>query len=341
MPSLPQLLTIALLIFPSLFSVSTAALEPPASGVMRDGYTYSAVGDITAVTPGKTSSGLMLMGGSDWIEPAFHWFVKKAGNGHIVILRATGADDLQRKMYNDIGGVTSVQTLVFNDREAASDPAVIEILRKADGIFVAGGDQSRYIRFWKGTPLNVAIDEHVRAGKPYGGTSAGLAIVGGSSYGAMDGGSVASDTALRDPLGSAVTIDSGFLHLPFLANVITDSHFAKRDRLGRLIAFVARASHERKNTDIVGLGIDENTALCIDAEGNGTLFTGNGGFAWLVQPQGQPEVLEKNRPLDFRNVRVTGIGAASRFNANTFAVKSPAFESIADVVDGHLELRKR
>ena len=91
--------------------------------------------------------------------------------------------------------------------------AVLEIVRKADGIFIAGGDQANYVRYWKGTPLNEALNQHVRDGKPLGGTSAGLAIMGAYSYGAMDGGSLTSADALKDPLGPAVTLVDDFLQL--------------------------------------------------------------------------------------------------------------------------------
>jgi cyanophycinase-like exopeptidase len=75
-----------------------------------------------------------------------------------------------------------------------------------------------------------------------GGTSAGLAIMGAYSYGAMGGGSLVSEEALKDPMGPAVTLVQDCLQLPPLPprQVITDSHFGKRDRLGRLIAFIAR-----------------------------------------------------------------------------------------------------
>ena len=46
----------------------------------------------------------------------------------------------------------------------------------------------------------------MRAGKPIGGTSAGLAILGQWGYGALDGGSITSNDALRDPAGPAVTL---------------------------------------------------------------------------------------------------------------------------------------
>ncbi|MGB0399788.1 Type 1 glutamine amidotransferase-like domain-containing protein, partial [Stenotrophomonas sp.] len=72
--------------------------------------------------------------------------------------------------YREIGGTTAVQTLVFDSRRGADDPAVLRVVAAADAIFIAGGDQSRYIRFWKGTALNRALNAHVRAGKPIAGT---------------------------------------------------------------------------------------------------------------------------------------------------------------------------
>ena len=87
-------------------------------------------------------------------------------------------DELQDRLYHQIGGTTAVQTLVFDSRRGADDPAVLRVVAAADAIFIAGGDQSRYIRFWKGTALNRALNAHVRAGKPIAGTSAGLAILG-------------------------------------------------------------------------------------------------------------------------------------------------------------------
>src|SRR3546814_19922657 len=87
----------------------------------------------------------------------------------------------------------------------------------------------------------------------------------------MDGGSMTSEVALRDPFDPGVTLVGDFLHLPYLEHVITDSHFARRDRLGRLVVFVARLRGEGV-ADVAGLGIDEGAALCIDSDGVGRLY---------------------------------------------------------------------
>lgn len=303
-------------------------------------YSYYALGDLKAQTRGETEPALLLLGGGDWATQALHWWVEKAGHGHIVILRASGTDDLQQDFYDGSGGISSVETLVFHDRKAASDSKVLAILRHADGIFIGGGDQSNYVRYWRGTPLNAALDRHVRSGKPIAGTSAGLAIMGAYSYGALDGDSLQSTRALPDPLGPGVTLVRDFLHLPYLANVITDSHFAERQRLGRLIVFVARLAHEEKNPAITGIGIDENAALCIDAHGIGHVVTDSDGSAWLVRPMRKPDLIEPGRPLIFLGVPVTGIGTQSTLDLKTFRVEKPAFHLSVDARGGSIETHR-
>ena len=325
------------LAFASLLFAAGHALA--AESLAAKGFQYYEVGDVESPRAAATEPAMMLMGGGEWVPEAFHWWLKKAGNGHIVILRASGADDMQDEMYREIGGAESVQTLVFSSRQAADDPAVLRVVRAADGIFIAGGDQSRYIRYWKGTALNEALNQHVRDGKPIGGTSAGLAILGAYSYGALDGGSVTSSNALQDPLGSAVTMDSGFLDMPYLSNVVTDTHFAKRDRLGRLIAFVAKAGREHGKEDVVGIGVDEATALCVDADGTGRVYSNNHGLAWLVMPVQPASQLNEGMPLGFQSIPVTGVGEGSVLHLDGFRVEHPAFVALADVDDGYLSLR--
>lgn len=313
------------------------AMAAGSRGLSDPGYRYYEIGNVDAPRPGPTRAAMMLMGGGDWVPEAFHWWVERAGHGRVVILRASGDDNLQNELYHDIGGVTSVQTLVFDGRRAADNPAVLRVVRGADAIFIAGGDQSRYIRFWKGTALNRLLNEHVQAGKPIGGTSAGLAILGGYSYGALDGGSINSPAALHDPMGKAVTMDKGFLAMPWLSNVVTDTHFAQRERLGRLIVFVARAARDRRGGEFVGIGVDEDTALCVEADGSGRVHSLNGGYAWLVTPRQGAEQLGRGVPLEFAAVPVTGVGADSRLHLDGFRVEEPAFTALARVVNGELE----
>ena len=327
-------------VLPVLFASLLGLIGTHAAAEPRDGYRYYEIGDVAAKAPGKTQAGLMLVGGGEWPYDAFRWMIERAGNGRIVILRASDSAENQAEFFNNLGGVTGAQTIVFEDRKAASDPAVLDIVRKADGIFLAGGDQSNYVRYWKGTPLNKLLDEHVKNGKPIGGTSAGLAILGAYSYGAMDGGSLVSDDALKNPTGPGLTLVDDFLHMPHLSHVITDSHFAKRDRQGRLIAFLAKLAHDTGRSDLVGIGVDEYTALCIDANGVGKVFSGSGGYAWLFKPQRGAVTYAAGKPLTFRAVPVTGAGTGSVVHLKDFRVERPAFHAVYDATDGTLVRRE-
>ncbi len=317
----------------------------------HSGYQYFSVGNIAAPTTAKTSPGLLLMGGGREIKAAFRWFAAQAGHGHIVIVRASGGAALQKWIYHDVGGVASVQTLVFHSRAPASDPHVLAIVQHADGIFIAGGDQSNYVRFWKGTPLNKALNAHVRAGKPIGGTSAGLAILGQWGYGAMDGGSIASPEALQHPDGPAVTLVDHFVSLPLLKGTITDTHFVQRKRLGRLLAFVARLAKDRHTAAITGLAVDQDSALLVNADGEARLLSWHpDGHAWVVVPQKLREVehaggaaalgrylqgrVAPGKPLNLPGYIVTGIGTSSRLQLPTYKITDPAFRVRIDVVHG-------
>lgn len=309
---------------PEVSSVQVG-VAPLAVSTELAGLRQFAIGDWQAARPGMPRPGTLLMGGGDWVPSSFHWFAEHAGGGRVVILRASGDDNLQREMYEDIGGVTAVRTLVFDDRKPAFDPGVAEAIAQADAVFIAGGDQARYIRFWKDTPVQQLLNAHVQAGKPIGGTSAGLAILGGWAYGALDGGSIDSRSALADPLGEAVTLEQGFLQLPFLRDVVTDTHFAQRDRQGRLLAFVNKA-RELSGAPVVGLGVDEDAALTVEADGRARLHRNDPEhLAWLIAPQAPAQTLRAGEHLQQRDVAVIGINGDSELDLASLSVSAPAF----------------
>ncbi len=231
-------------------------------------------GDPAGPAPARVSGGLLLIGGGDHSADAMRWFIAKAGHGHIVILRASQHGEASTEFVREIGGVLSAETFVTHARSASRDKHLLEALRKADGVFIAGGDQARYLRRWRGTPIAEALDAHVRAGKPLAGTSAGLAILGEYVYGAMDGQSLTSAQGLAEPYGKGTTIETGFLHLDLLKGVIPDSHFTQRGRLGRLFAFLAKAQASRPASapPLIGIGIDEGVALAVEPDGTGRVY---------------------------------------------------------------------
>ena len=305
-------------------------------------YDYFAVGDTAAPRAKHTELVVALMGGGGRLDAAFRALGNAAGHGHIVILRAVSDGsfdpddgDYGRSFMTDWGPVRSARTLVFHDREASYDPEVLATLRAADGIFLAGGDQANYVRYWKGTPVQELLNAHVRAHRPIGGSSAGLAILGNYSYTSLDGGSLESRIALSDPYGPAVTLDTDFLHVPGLEGLITDTHFSARSRLGRLITFVARLDATFPAARLCGLGVDEASALLVDAKGIGRLADGSAGSAWLVTI-GKRGPVPAGQPLAVEAVDLVRLDAGSRIDVRRRQVSASAERRIDAVHDGHV-----
>jgi cyanophycinase len=137
--------------------------------------------------------------------------------------------------------VNSVETLLINSRSLADNDTVAAIIRNAEMLFIAGGDQSNYMQYWRGTKTGAAINYLLTQKKaPVGGTSAGCAILGGF-YFSGENGSVTSAEALQDPYKNSITVyNNDFLKPPYLQTVITDQHYLARNREGRSLVFLAR-----------------------------------------------------------------------------------------------------
>jgi len=252
----------------------------------------------------RAEAGIAMMGGGSDLDEAFRWLCAKANGGDFLILRAHGGAD-----YNPyVAGLcktNSVATLIIPSRKAAQSPRVAEIIGQAEAIFIAGGDQSRYVNFWKGTPVEDAINAHVAAEKPIGGTSAGLAVLGQFVYGCLedkpDDADLTSREVLADPYIKRVTVVRDFLKVPGLENILTDSHFAKRDRMGRSLGFLARIVQDGWSRTPREIAIDEKSALLVEANGRGKVV-GTGLGVYFLQVTDAPEVCKPGQALTLRNV---------------------------------------
>ena len=267
------------------------------------------------VTP-KTSFGIGMMGGGSDLDEAFRWLCNKGNAGDFLILRARGDDDYNSYV-NGLCKANSVATLIIPDREAAQDPKVADIIRKAEVVFIAGGDQSRYVNFWKGTPVQEAMNQNIAEGKPIGGTSAGLAIQGEFSYGCLkdkpDDPDLRSSDVLPDPFHERVTLVRDFLKIPHLQGKITDSHFAKRDRLGRTLVFLSRLMQDGWSGDPRDIAIDEKSAFLVEADGKGVVV-GSGKGVYFIHPTEAPKVCQAKTPLTFEHLDVYHAPRGSHFD---------------------------
>jgi cyanophycinase-like exopeptidase len=222
------------------------------------------------------------------------------------VLRASGSDGYNDYFYSELGvGINSVESIVFNDADAAFEPYVWQKIEQAEAIWFAGGDQWDYVSYWRDTPvdslINLAIQERNIV---IGGTSAGMAIQGGYYFSAQNG-TVTSSTALSNPYDEAVTVDATpFLQNVVLADVITDTHFDNPDRRGRLTTFLARMFVDY-GLQGKAIACDEYTAVCIDETGIAHVFGDYPSYddnAYFVQvncglPDVTPELCADGEPL--------------------------------------------
>ncbi|OGO37057.1 MAG: hypothetical protein A2W35_11810 [Chloroflexi bacterium RBG_16_57_11] len=307
-----------------------AALAPGGIALAKpDGYESLLLGnEADAHTP--TSPGFLLAGGNTDVDSAMQWLIDQSGGGDFVVIRASGTDAYNPYIYSELGRVVdSVETIIMKQDRAAYDPYVLGQIRDAEALFIAGGNQWDYVRMWKETPVEDAIHELVARGVPVGGTSAGLAILGEFSFSA-ERNTIYSDEALKDPYNPRLTLENDFLHLPFLQGTITDSHFVERDRMGRLVTFLARILQDGWAGQARGIGIDGKTALAVDGNGVATLH--GAGAAYFLRTTTTPEVCQKNDPLTFRDVDVFRLsGAGSTFNLASWTGASGTAYSLSAV----------
>lgn len=223
----------------------------------------------------------------DWAVPAFDWMLRHGGElarQEGVPLRAVilgsmedsetppseeelaGAEDEAVERLRS-GGKATVRQFYINATNAR-DEKVAAAIREAHIIWIRGGAQSRYCRAWKGTPVEESIRAVFGRGGVVGGTSAGCAILGEIIYDAAEGSCEASD-ALRDPFAKQISFTTGFLELT--PRVLFDSHFTERARVARLAVFLARVRHDL-GRDVLGIGLDSRTALCIGPDGEAEVF---------------------------------------------------------------------
>ncbi len=235
-------------------------------------YTSYFTGDLADVTTNH-QYGVCLMGGATEHDEAMKWFLMKADGGDVVVLRASGSDGYNDYFYSELGvTINSVETLVINNAAGGIDPYVLQQVANAEAIWFAGGNQYDYVSFFKDNEMETLLNEHINVKQAViGGTSAGMAIMGGYYFDAANG-TVTSSQALNNPYHSKVSLGiHDFIELPFFENVITDSHYDDPDRRGRHTAFLARFATDEGMRSF-GIACNEYTAVCIDENANASVY---------------------------------------------------------------------
>ena len=241
----------------------------------------------------------------------------------IRILSAASADPagawaLYRSVFAELG-VTDFEPIDIPDRDAADSAAVSTQILEADGIFISGGDQARLMELIWETDAFRALHTafHVR-GCCVGGTSAGAAVM--SRHMLVQG------EATRLPEKEVAELDIGLGLVPY---AIVDQHFSERRRLGRLLSVLAQ------QPDMLGVGVDENTALVIERR-QGIEVIGAGAVTLIDgrQMRSNFDDIDSRERLEMLGLRLHLLPAGYRYGLNRAGSTNwPLPASLRDAVE--------
>jgi cyanophycinase len=187
-------------------------------------------------------------------------------------------------------GAKNVSVMDIEKREQALDPATIDRVREADIVMCTGGDQLRLTSILGGTPIHsLILDKYKNENFIFAGTSAGAAAASSSM--------IYQGSSSEALLKGEVKITSG---LGLIDDVIFDTHFVHRGRIGRLFQAVD------SNPKTLGIGLGEDTGLLITegkhmkAIGSGLVILVDGRF---IKDTNITEV-EMGQPISIKNLVV-------------------------------------
>lgn len=165
------------------------------------------------------------------------------------------ASDVYTQAFRNLG-IANPRVLRATSRQDVFDADVDALLDGVTGVFITGGDQMRLVSLLGGTKFAARLRKMV--------TDTNLVMAGTSAGAAgMSTSMIVRGDASSHPHKNSVRLSPG---LGFLKNIIIDQHFTERGRISRLITAVSYNPYN------LGIGIDENTAIILDKEGNLEVF---------------------------------------------------------------------
>jgi cyanophycinase len=208
---------------------------------------------LLAAVPALAQQRLLVIGGGERPPDAMRTFVEWSGGAKSRILVITWASGVPDESYTSLekafqtSNAGLVEHAPIRPFDAEKRVRFVEQLNSATGVFFSGGDQNRIMDVLADEELLRMIKSKYNSGTPFGGTSAGAAVM---SDPMMTG---EADLKILD--GSKVGVRKG---LGLVPNVIFDQHFLVRQRYGRLFGLVIA------NPRMLGIGIDEDTSVLIE-----------------------------------------------------------------------------
>lgn len=277
----------------------------------------------TAAPPAGTVGGgspaghLLIVGGGPLPPAVLARFVELAGGpgkARIVLFPMASSDPTAGvELSADFQKMGAQAERIVLDHATADTAEAAARLDGVTGIWFGGGDQVLLTKALQGTKTETAIHARYRAGAVVGGTSAGAAVMTtpmltgdenhpGGERPPAKGSNDAYMTIARENVVTA----QGFSLLP---GAIVDQHFVRRRRNNRLFSLVL------EHPDLVGVGIDESTAL--EVEPDGTWRVLGASVAVVYDARKATITTASSKTLGASGVRIDVLPAGSRYDPRT------------------------
>ncbi len=205
-------------------------------------------------------------------------------------------------------GVADAKSLPIDTRQDCSRKDWLEVLERADGAFMTGGNQLRLSTTLGGTPFGQMLRARNAKGLHVAGTSAGAAYMSEHMIAFGDEGST--------PRANMVQLAPG---LGLTNTVVVDQHFRQRDRLGRLLTALSY------NPFATGIGLDEDTAAFIGPDE--TLEVVGSGALTIVDVSeleySSMDSAKRSDPVSLVGIRLHILLDGSTYNTQTREVRLP------------------
>jgi cyanophycinase len=215
---------------------------------------------------------IVLVGGgsedeNSWSDEPYSWAIDQSQNKKVAVISYDDETNWIPDYFKWLGA-EEADNIKLNSRALADQQATYDLLMQYDVFFFKGGDQSFYYEYFKDTKTEQAIRDKFNSGGVISGTSAGMAILSEVIYAGLEG-SLYPDDVLQNFKDPDITLRNDFL--PFLPGFVVDTHLTERGRGARLLGFMANW-YSATDEMLIGLGVDDRTALCIDENNVGHVY---------------------------------------------------------------------
>jgi len=249
-------------------------------------------------------------------------FIQESGgaDANVVVLATASEFPETGERYADLFyslGAQTVEVLRIRTREDALEMGreSQDLLEYASGFFMTGGSQLRISSALGGTALAASLHRRHAEGMVVAGTSAGAAVLPRHMISMGESGGT--------PRRRLVQMAQG---LGFTPDLVVDQHFRRRDRMGRLVTALSY------NPEPLGIGVDEDTAAMIDADG--VMAVLGAGAVTVVDASAlrftNSHAVQRGQPVAMLGLKVDFLTSGCRYDTKARTALAPMSQTLRE-----------